>query len=59
MKKIFTTAFLFLALYGAQAADSPEQLRVQAIEQTRQLAQKIGLNEMEYIKVKNYKKMNL
>lgn len=54
MRKIFTTAFLFLAFYSAQATDSPEQIRIQAIEQTRQLAQKIGLNELEYIKVKNY-----
>lgn len=57
MKKIFTTAFLCFTLVAAQAQTSeqgPEQLKVQATEQTRALAQKIGLNELEYIKVKNY-----
>lgn len=57
MKKIFTSAFLCLALFAAQAQTAepgPEQLKAQATEQTRQLAQKIGLNELEYIKVKNF-----
>ena len=57
MKKIFTSAFLCLALFTAQAQTSepsPEQLKAQAAEQTRQLAQKIGLNELEYIKIKNF-----
>lgn len=57
MKKIFTAAFLCLAFLTAQAQtaeSTPEQLKTQATEQTRALAQKIGLNEMEYIKVKNF-----
>jgi hypothetical protein len=57
MKKIFTTVILFLAFITAQAQTAeptPEQLKAQATEQTRELAQKIGLNELEYIKVKNY-----
>jgi hypothetical protein len=57
MKKIFTSAFLCLALLSAKAQTSdasPEQLRAQATEQTRDLAQKIGLNELEYIKVKSF-----
>ena len=55
MKKLFTSAFLFLVLLSAQAAqDTPEQIKAKATETTRQLAQKIGLNEQEYIKVKAF-----
>ena len=54
MKKLFTSAFLFLVLVSAQAADTPEQIRTKATETTRQLAQKLGFNEQEYIKVKAY-----
>ncbi|MDB5263945.1 MAG: hypothetical protein JWQ14_3228 [Adhaeribacter sp.] len=55
MKKLFTSAFLLLVLVSAQAAqDTPEQIRSKATENTRQLAQKIGLNEQEYIRVKAY-----
>jgi hypothetical protein len=55
MKKLITSAFLLLILVSAQAGnDTPEQLRTKATESTRQLAQKIGFNEQEYIKVKAY-----
>ncbi|WP_026462037.1 hypothetical protein [Adhaeribacter aquaticus] len=55
MKKLFTSIFLLLALVTAQAAESnPEELKSQATALTRELAQKIGLNELEYIKVKNF-----
>jgi hypothetical protein len=57
MKKIFTSAFLCLALITAKAQTAeltPEQIRAQATAQTRELSQKIGLNELEYIKVKSY-----
>ncbi|MGV3639867.1 MAG: hypothetical protein ACO1NZ_05055 [Adhaeribacter sp.] len=57
MKKIFTSAVFCLALFAAQAQTTepgPDQLKAQATEQTRVLAQKIGLNELEYIKIKNY-----
>ncbi len=55
MKKLFTSAFLFLVLFSAQAAqDTPEQIKAMATETTRQLAQKIGFNEQEYIKVKAF-----
>ncbi|CAA9244610.1 MAG: hypothetical protein AVDCRST_MAG95-1581 [uncultured Adhaeribacter sp.] len=60
MKKIFTSALLVFSLYLstmaplAVAATGPdEQLKMQAIEQTRQLAARIGLNEADYIRVKN------
>jgi len=53
MKKIFTTALLFISLVSVQAADgSLDALRAKATEETRVLVQKVGLNEMEYIKVK-------
>lgn len=54
MKKLLTSAFLLFVLVSAQAADTPEQIRAKATETTRQLAQKIGFNEQEYIKVKAY-----
>jgi len=60
MKKIFTTALLFITLFSVQAADgSLEALKTKATEETRVLVQKIGLNEMEYIKLKSfiYKKL--
>jgi len=53
MKKIFTTTLLFISLVSVQAADgSFDALRAKATEETRVLVQKVGLNEMEYIKVK-------
>ena len=53
MKKIFTTALLFLCMFAAQAADgSLEALKAKATEETRILVQKVGLNEIEYIKIK-------
>jgi len=55
MKKLFTSAFLFLVLVSAQAAnDTPDQIKAKATATTRELAQKIGLNEQEYIKVRAY-----
>jgi len=54
MKKLLTSAFLLFVLVSAQAADTPEQIRAKATETTRQLAQKIGFNEQEYIRVKAY-----
>ena len=54
MKKLVTSAFLLLVLVSAQAADTPEQIKTKATEATRQLAQKLGFNEQEYIKVKAY-----
>ena len=60
MKKILTSRLFVFSLYLstmaplAVAATGPdEQLKMQAIEQTRQLAAKIGLNEADYIRVKN------
>lgn len=62
MKKIFTIALFFLSIVVAQATTlnsfkldrgNEEHLKVQAIEQTRELAIKIGLNEADYIRVKN------
>jgi len=53
MKKTLTTALLFLFMFAAQAADgSLESLKAKATEETRTLVQKIGLNELEYIKIK-------
>ena len=57
MKKIFTFVCLLFACISAKAqlADTaPVPLKVLATEQTRELAQKIGLNELEYIKIRNY-----
>jgi len=55
MKNIFTTALLFITLFSAQAADgSLEALKTKATEETRVLVQKIGLNEVEYIKIKSF-----
>ena len=54
MKKLFTSAFLLFIMFSAQAADTPEQIRSKATETARQLSQKIGFNEQEYIKVKAY-----
>lgn len=55
MKKLFTSALLVLVLFSAQAAqDTPDQIKAKATETTRQLAQKIGFNEQEYIKVKAF-----
>ena len=55
MKKLFTSAFLFLVFLSAQAAqDTPDQIKAKATETTRTLAQKIGLNEQEYIRIKAY-----
>ena len=60
MKKIFTSAFFVFSLYISSLAPvavattgTDEQLKMQAIEQTRQLAARIGLNEADYIRVKN------
>ncbi|PSR55432.1 hypothetical protein AHMF7605_18940 [Adhaeribacter arboris] len=62
MKKFFTTTLLILSFVIAQATSlviikkdrgNDERLKMQAIEQTRQLAVKIGLNEADYIRVKN------
>ena len=61
MKKIFTIALFMLSFVVAQATSinlvnqdhsNEELLKVQAIEQTRQLAVRIGLNEADYIRVK-------
>ncbi|GEO02603.1 hypothetical protein AAE02nite_02670 [Adhaeribacter aerolatus] len=54
MKKLITSVFLLLVLVSAQAADTPEQIRANATKTTRELAQKLGFNEQEYIKVKAY-----
>ena len=55
MKKLFTSALLLFIMFSAQAAqDTPEQIRSKATETARQLSQKIGFNEQEYIKVKAY-----
>ncbi|PIQ19668.1 MAG: hypothetical protein COW65_19465 [Cytophagales bacterium CG18_big_fil_WC_8_21_14_2_50_42_9] len=55
MKKIFTTILLFITLFCAQAADgSLEALKAKATEETRVLVQKLGLNEIEYIKIKSF-----
>jgi hypothetical protein len=57
MKKIFTFVLLLFACMTAKAqmADTaPVPLKALATEQTRELAQKIGLNELEYIKIRNY-----
>jgi len=55
MKKLFTSALLFVVLVSAQAAqDTPDQIKAKATETTRQLAQKIGLNEQEYIRIKAF-----
>ncbi len=62
MKRFFTTTILILSFVIAQASaygfvkkdrGNDERLKMQAIEQTRQLAVKIGLNEADYIRVKN------
>ncbi|QMU30766.1 hypothetical protein [Adhaeribacter radiodurans] len=62
MKKFFTTALLIVSFTIAQASaftfvkkdrGNEERLKTQAIDQTRQLAVKIGLNEADYIRVKN------
>lgn len=60
MRKIFTSAFLLFTLFIAQATPkkgvnkgTDDQLKTQAVEQTRQLAAKIGLNEADYVRVKN------
>ena len=60
MKSFFTTLLLVLTLAVAQAGTkqniskgTEEQLKTQAIEQTRQLAGQLGLNEADYIRVKN------
>ncbi|QNF33000.1 hypothetical protein HUW51_09730 [Adhaeribacter swui] len=59
MKKIFTLFLLMLAFVTTQASalnldrGNEERLKVQAIEQTRELATKLGLNEADYIRVKN------
>jgi len=55
MKKIFTTALLFITLLSVQAADdSLAALKAKATEETRVIVQKIGLNEIEYIKIKSF-----
>jgi len=62
MKKIFAIAIFMLSFVVAQATSlnslnfdrgNEERLKVQAIEQTRELAVQIGLNEADYIRVKN------
>ena len=60
MRKIFTTVFLLFTFFIVQATPNKgidkgtkDQLKTQAAEQTRQLAVKIGLNEADYVRVKN------
>ena len=60
MKQFFTLVLILVSFSFAQAGNkyavskgTEEQLKTQAIEQTRELAVKLGLNEAEYIRVKN------
>lgn len=60
MKKIFTTCYLLFTFVitqptPAQGFDQSagDPLKMQAVEQARQLATKIGLDEATYVRVKN------
>jgi hypothetical protein len=54
MKKLITSAFLFLLIITAQASTSNDQIQSQAADMARRMANQIQLNESEYIQVKKY-----
>lgn len=56
MKKLFISAILSVTFFAVQAGNklSNEELNKQATEITRDLTNKVGLNEFEYIKVKSF-----
>jgi hypothetical protein len=54
MKFLLSSALLLFTILATQASDKPEIFRNQAVEITRNLANQIGLNESEFIQVKNY-----
>jgi hypothetical protein len=54
MKKLITSAFFVFAIMSAQASNDSDQFKTQAADITRRMANQIGLNESEYIQVKQY-----
>lgn len=54
MKKLITSVLFALIVITTQAAGADEQVKTQAADMARRMANQIELNESEYIQVKSY-----
>lgn len=54
MKKLITSALFSFIIFAAQATVTENQVKAQASDMARRMANQIELNESEYIQVKTY-----